>query len=129
MHLYLGLGIQTVVTVYRFDQLLTFRIRYVLRGWCWLSNKLGYLAPYKSCRHHLRNYKSRVRAHAAKEISNHAHSLLGNIIRRRFGVLKACFSILKRTDPYSLTQVIIVIAAVTLYNYIRQENPEELVIW
>lgn len=93
------------------------------------QNKQGYLAPYKSYRHHLRDHRSRVRAHGAKDISNHADSSLGNIIGRSCGVLKACFPILKRITPYYLqTQVIIVIAAVTLSNYIRQESSEGLVI-
>lgn len=85
-------------------------------------NTRGYLAPYKGCRYHLQDYRSRGQAQSPKEIFNHAHSSLRNIIEKCFGVLKARFPILKRMAPYSLqTQVLIVVAAVTLHNYIRQE--------
>lgn len=57
-----------------------------------------------------------------KEIFNHALSFIRKIIERRFGVLKAHFPILKRMTLYSLqTQVIIIVATVTLHDCIRQE--------
>lgn len=83
----------------------------------------GYLAPYKVLRYHLQNYKSWDKAQVPKKIFNHAHSSLRNIIIQRcFGVLKAHFPVLKRVHPHSLqTQVLIVVAAVTLHNYIIYE--------
>lgn len=66
----------------------------------------------------MQNYKSKGWARSPKEIFN-AQSFLENIIERCFRVLKAHFHFLKRMGPY--TQVPIVVAAVTLRNYIRHE--------
>ena len=44
-----------------------------------------------------------------------------NVIERVFGVVKACFPILKRTIPYSFTtQTKIVMACFSIHNFLRQ---------
>lgn len=49
------------------------------------------------------------------------------ILKNVFGILKDCFRILKRMVPYSLqTRVLIIVAAVTLHNYIKRETHKDL---
>lgn len=85
------------------------------------SNTKGYLEPYKNCKYHSQDYRGR-RTRGAKEIYKHSHSSLRNVIGRCFIFLKAHFSILKCMASCLLdTQMLIVVACVTLHNFIRQE--------
>nr|KAJ0204905.1 hypothetical protein LSAT_V11C500258830 [Lactuca sativa] len=80
------------------------------------------MAPYRNVRYWLRDFHRRY-ALTNKEKFNHSHAKLRNVIERAFGVLKACFPILKRMDPFPLvTQRNIVIACFVLHNYIRKEG-------
>ncbi|KAL5726030.1 hypothetical protein ACHQM5_009102 [Ranunculus cassubicifolius] len=84
-------------------------------------NMTGFLAPFRGVRYHLQDYR-RNRAQTRKEMFNHRHSSLRNVIERTFGVLKARFPILKLMPSYPFpTQVYIVIACMTIHNFIRQE--------
>ncbi|KAI3872267.1 hypothetical protein MKX03_024545 [Papaver bracteatum] len=85
------------------------------------SNTLGYLAPYRGERYHLNDYQGTRVPCSAREKFNHAHSSLRNIIEGCFGVLKACFPILKMMPSYSLRkQRNIVIASCAIHNFIRK---------
>ena len=56
-----------------------------------------------------------------EEIFNQCHARLRNVIERAFGVVKACFPILKRMTPYSFnTQTKIVMACFSIHNFLRQ---------
>lgn len=84
-------------------------------------NKLGFLASYRNVRYHLQDFCYRgQRPCQGNEIFNYAHSSLRNIIERCFGVLKARFPILKLMAPnYKFnTQMLIVVVAYTLHNFI-----------
>ncbi|KAL5700150.1 hypothetical protein ACHQM5_025633 [Ranunculus cassubicifolius] len=84
-------------------------------------NRTVFLAPYRGVRYHLQDYR-RNRAQTRKELFNHRHSSLRNVIERCFGVLKAHFPILKLMPSYPYpTQVYIVVAGMTIHNFIRQE--------
>lgn len=86
-------------------------------------NMPGFLAPYRGVRYHLPDYRRGSSPSGVKELFNHTHSSLRNVIERCFGVLKARFPILKRMPPYSFpTQRNIVVAACTVHNFIRQET-------
>ncbi|KAL7216458.1 hypothetical protein ACSBR1_028405 [Camellia fascicularis] len=50
----------------------------------------GFLAPFHSQRYHLQEFHSRHYS-GPKELFNHRHSLLRNVIERTFGVLKKRF--------------------------------------
>ncbi|KAI3445096.1 hypothetical protein Pfo_001761 [Paulownia fortunei] len=67
-------------------------------------NMSGFLAPYKGTCYHPEQFRRRQRASGPKELFNHSHSSLRNIIEHCFGVLK-----------------LIVVASMALHNYIRQE--------
>ncbi|KAK3212274.1 hypothetical protein Dsin_016980 [Dipteronia sinensis] len=79
------------------------------------------MAPYRQVSYWLGDFRNGDRANGKEEIFNHSHSKLRNVIERAFGVLKARFPILKRMSLYSLyTQKYIVIACITLHNFLRQ---------
>ncbi|XP_058069989.1 uncharacterized protein LOC131219044 [Magnolia sinica] len=83
----------------------------------------GFMAPYRNVRYWLGDFRSGGRPTSKEEVFNHMHAKLRNVIERSFGVLKARFAILKRMAPYSFsTQRDIVIACITLHNYIRKES-------
>ncbi|KAF5175253.1 hypothetical protein FRX31_035160 [Thalictrum thalictroides] len=80
------------------------------------------MCPYKGGpRYWLPQFKAGGPARGKEEKFNHAHSKLRNVIERSFGVLKAQFPILKKMPPYDLpTQRNIVIATMTIHNYLRR---------
>ncbi|KAL3743925.1 hypothetical protein ACJRO7_019087 [Eucalyptus globulus] len=84
----------------------------------------GFLTPFKGERYHLNEYRGRTRRpRTAKELFNHKHSSLRNVIERSFGVLKNRFSILRHMPPFSIRkQAYIVIAWCALHNYIRNQD-------
>ncbi|KAI3457328.1 hypothetical protein Pfo_013991 [Paulownia fortunei] len=85
-------------------------------------NMPGFLAPYKWTCYHLEQFRRGQRASGPKELFNHSHSSLRNIIEHYFGVLKSRWSILKKMVKFSFeTQRLIVVALMALHNYIRQE--------
>ncbi|KAE8662821.1 CAI-1 autoinducer sensor kinase/phosphatase cqsS isoform 3 [Hibiscus syriacus] len=88
------------------------------------SNMEGFLAPYPGIRYHLHEYRGANQLpRNAKELFNHRHSCLRNVIQRSFDVLKARFPILKLFPQYALhIQRDIVIAACVLHNFIRREE-------
>ena len=51
-------------------------------------NQSGYLAPYKGQKYHLPEFRQGRLPSGKKEVFNHAHSSLRNVIERFFGVLK-----------------------------------------
>ncbi|KAK1283956.1 hypothetical protein QJS10_CPB21g01045 [Acorus calamus] len=57
-------------------------------------NRPQFLVPYKGVRYHLQDY-DRSSTRNAKEMFNHRHSKLRNVIERTFGVVKNRFAILK----------------------------------
>ncbi|XP_017983964.1 PREDICTED: uncharacterized protein LOC18612005 [Theobroma cacao] len=88
------------------------------------SNMEGFLSPYPGVRYHLHEYRGANQLpRNAKELFNHRHSSLRNVIQRSFDVLKARFPILKLAPQYAFhIQRDIVIAACVLHNYIRHEE-------
>lgn len=89
-------------------------------------NTKGFLAPYKNVRYHLPDFRrgSRASQHPGnrKERFNKAHSFLRSVIERSFGVWKARFKILKVIPAFPFkTQVLIVVATMTIHNFIRRE--------
>ncbi|XP_056175904.1 uncharacterized protein LOC130140479 [Syzygium oleosum] len=84
-------------------------------------NQTGYLGPYKEGRYHLLEFRQGPAPSGYREIFNRHHSSLRSEIERAFGVLKKKWKILKHMPSYPFEkQVKIVIAAMTLHNYIRK---------
>ena len=82
----------------------------------------GFLGPYKGPRQHFQQYRRREPTNE-REVFNQAHSSLRSVIERTFGVWKKKWKILKDMPSYSYEkQVKIVIATMTLHNYIRRHT-------
>ncbi|XP_048131248.1 putative nuclease HARBI1 [Rhodamnia argentea] len=84
----------------------------------------GFLTPFKGERYHPNDYRGRGRRpRTARELFNHRHSSLRNVIERSFGALKNRFSILRHMPPFIVRkQARIVIACCALHNYIRDQD-------
>ena len=89
--------------------------------------KQNIITPYRGVRYHLKEY-SRRGPQNAKELFNHRHSSLRNVIERTFGVLKKRFPIIASgTEPhYDVdTMTKIVLACCILHNFLRVVNNDE----
>lgn len=95
------------------------------------ANTPRFIAPYRGDRYHIGSFRgSNRRYNSAKDLFNHLHAQLRNVVERTFGVLKARFPILSRKGgipyPYK-TQVKIVMACCIIHNFIRKVNqPDQL---
>ncbi|XP_031402089.1 uncharacterized protein LOC116211730 isoform X1 [Punica granatum] len=87
-------------------------------------NMEGFLAPYPGIRYYPYEYRGANQLpRNVKELFNHRHSSLRNVIQKSFEVLRTRFPILKLATQYSFqVQRDIVIAACVLHNYIRREE-------
>jgi hypothetical protein len=86
-------------------------------------NRKGYLAPYKGQRYHIPEFQNGSQPIGFKELFNHAHSSLRNVIERSFGVLKMKWRILLNVPSYSMEkETNIIIAYMALHNFIRDSN-------
>ncbi|XP_028125338.1 uncharacterized protein LOC114322265 [Camellia sinensis] len=90
------------------------------------TNMPGFLAPFRSQRYHLQEFRG-CRYAGPKELFNHRHSSLHNVIERTFGVLKKRFPILRSMPNYKSTrQRPLVIACCVVHNWIRLHAAMEL---
>ena len=79
------------------------------------------MTPYRNVRYWLSDFRSGCKAVGREEIFNLCHAILRNVIERAFGVVKACFPILKKVAPYSFaTQTKIVMTCFSIHNFLRQ---------
>ncbi|XP_050366468.1 uncharacterized protein LOC126784929 isoform X2 [Argentina anserina] len=87
------------------------------------ANMKGFIAPFQGVRYHIHEYRGANQLpRDARELFNHRHSSLSNVIRRSFHLLRTRFPILQVAPQYAFhTQRDIVIAACVLHNYIRRE--------
>ncbi|XP_058072322.1 uncharacterized protein LOC131221170 [Magnolia sinica] len=84
------------------------------------ANVPGFLAPYQGVDYHLNEYGTERSPQDKKELFNYQHSLLHNVVKRAFGMLKARFPILKTSPLYKIeTQVKVVLACCILHNFIQ----------
>ncbi|XP_038715078.1 uncharacterized protein LOC120008776 [Tripterygium wilfordii] len=89
-------------------------------------NQRGYLAPYKGQMYHLEVFQNGPEPQGPCEAFNRAHSSLRSVIERTFGILKKKWLILSRMPSYSFeTQVKIVVACMTLHNFVRLHKLED----
>ena len=88
------------------------------------ANTSSFLAPYRGNRYHIGDFGGSRRRHRnPKDLFNHHHAQLRNVVERAFGVLKAHFHMLNKVPCYPYkTQCLIVIACCKLHNYLRKEQ-------
>ncbi|CAL5384396.1 unnamed protein product [Camellia sinensis] len=91
------------------------------------TNMTGFLAPYRSERYHLDQFRGgRRRPNGYKELFNYRHSSLRNVIERSFGVLKNRFPILRSMPNYmQVRQGTIVTACCACHNWIRMHSAND----
>jgi hypothetical protein len=88
-------------------------------------NRKGYLAPYRGQRYHVSEWQHHQPV-GKKEMFNHAHSSLRNVIERSFGVLKMKWRILLHLPSYPITkQAKIIVACIALHNFVRENTNED----
>lgn len=87
----------------------------------------GFIAPFQGVRYHANEYRGASQLpRNARELFNHRHSSLSNVIQRSFYLLKTRFPILKLAPQYAFhIQRDIVIAACVLHNYIRRMSKKD----
>ncbi|XP_058209917.1 uncharacterized protein LOC131322574 [Rhododendron vialii] len=92
------------------------------------TNMPGYLAPYRGERYHLNQYNGPNPVYNShRELFNHRHSSLRNVIERCFGVLKRRFPILKSMPSYKpVRQPSIVTACCVVHNWIIIQRQRDL---
>ncbi|XP_042476667.1 protein ALP1-like isoform X2 [Macadamia integrifolia] len=84
-----------------------------------------FITPYRGLRYHLNDVRDRL-PNLPKELFNHRHSLLRNVIERACGVLKKRFGILCSKPGYSYErQIDIVLACCMVHNHIRRVMPDD----
>jgi hypothetical protein len=89
-------------------------------------NKKGFLSPYKGEKYHLPKFRQGPGPSGQKEVFNHLHSSLRNVIERAFGVLKERWRILKHLPSYPMEkQAKIILACMALHNFIRETNEND----
>jgi hypothetical protein len=95
------------------------------------SNSETTLVPYRGTRYHLKEQKlSGKKPETPKELFNLRHASLRNVIERIFGVVKRKYQILCTPSEYSMdTQTRIILACLTLHNYVRSQEGESADIW
>ncbi|KAK6115595.1 hypothetical protein DH2020_007864 [Rehmannia glutinosa] len=89
------------------------------------SNFLGFLSPYRGERYHIPEWVGANRNPSSmKELFNHRHATVRNVIERCFGSLKQRFAIIKGLMPnYKLpTQAENVIACCVVHNFVRKHS-------
>ncbi|XP_037462010.1 uncharacterized protein LOC119333088 [Triticum dicoccoides] len=90
-------------------------------------NRDGYLAPYKGERYHVPDFQRGAPPNTPKEKFNKIHSSKRNCIERTFGVWKMKWQILLKMPNYSFqTQMKIVAATMTLHNYVRLHDKDDI---
>jgi len=89
--------------------------------------KAQVITPYRGVRYHLKKY-SRRDPQNVRELFNHRHSSLRNIIERTFGVLKKRFPIIaSETESHYFvdTMTDIVLACCILHNFLREVDNDD----
>ncbi|XP_048629913.1 uncharacterized protein LOC125602115 [Brassica napus] len=89
---------------------------------CGFANRRNFLAPYRGVRYHLQEFSGQDSTpQNDKELFNHRHASLRNVIERIFGIFKSRFLIFKSAPPFPYkTQTEIVLACVGLHNFLRK---------
>ncbi|KAL7247517.1 hypothetical protein ACSBR2_002434 [Camellia fascicularis] len=83
------------------------------------TNMPGFLVSFRSQCYHLQEFHGRYYS-GPKELFNHRHLSLQNVIERTFGVLKKRFPILRSMPNYKSTrQGPLIIACYVMHNWIR----------
>lgn len=128
--MYKALCIKPILTQY-----LSYNIYVIFVGKFYLGDagfmlKRGLLTPYRGVRYHLKEYSARGPTNP-RELFNHRHASLRNVIERTFGVLKKRFPIIASgTEPHYSFEIMIdiVLACCILHNFLMGVDIDESLI-
>ncbi|KAG8363410.1 hypothetical protein BUALT_Bualt19G0019500 [Buddleja alternifolia] len=90
-------------------------------------NILGFLAPYKGQKYHLKDFNRASSYRNAYEVFNHSHSALRSHIERAFGVWKTKFYMVNDI-PVNIPwpdQIALVAATMAIHNFVRLMDDED----
>ncbi|OAY68269.1 putative nuclease HARBI1, partial [Ananas comosus] len=90
------------------------------------ANTDRFLAPYRGERYHLSQFDTSTRARThqnPRDLYNHRHAQLRNVVEKSFGILKKRFKILTQATPFPIkVQCLIPMACCVLHNFIRRQQ-------
>ncbi|OAY76845.1 putative nuclease HARBI1 [Ananas comosus] len=93
------------------------------------ANTEKFLAPYRGERYHISQFNASTRARVhrnPRDLYNHRHAQLRNVVERIFGILKKRFKILNVATPFSYkVQCLIAIACCIIHNFIRRHQAND----
>ncbi|OAY74504.1 hypothetical protein ACMD2_17091, partial [Ananas comosus] len=88
-----------------------------------------FLAPYGGERYHISQFdaNTRDRVHRnSRDLYNHRHAQLRNVVEKTFGILKKHFKILNVATPFSYkVQCLIAMACYIIHNFIRRHHAND----
>nr|CAD1831541.1 unnamed protein product [Ananas comosus var. bracteatus] len=88
------------------------------------ANTEKFLAPYRGEHYHISQFDASTRARVhrnPRDLYNHRHAQLRNVVERTFGILKKRFKILNVATPFSYkVQCLIAMACCIIHNFIRR---------
>lgn len=93
------------------------------------ANTDKFLAPYRGERYHLSQFEgnTRGRTHRSpRDLYNHRHAQLRNVVEKTFGILKKRFKILNNATPFPYkVQCLIAMACCVIHNFIRRHHGDD----
>ncbi|OAY75581.1 hypothetical protein ACMD2_25802, partial [Ananas comosus] len=93
------------------------------------TNTEKFLAPYRGERYHISQFDASTRARVhrnPRDLCNHRHAQLRNVVERTFGILKKRFKILNVATPFSYkVQCLIAMAYCIIHNFIRRHQAND----
>ncbi|OAY82550.1 putative nuclease HARBI1, partial [Ananas comosus] len=97
------------------------------------ANTEQFLAPYRGERYHIGQFDASTRARDhrnPRDLYNHRHAQLRNVVERTFGILKKRFKILNVTTPFPYkVQCLIVMACCIIHNFIRRHQANDYIFF
>lgn len=88
----------------------------------------NYITPFRSTSYDLNEIRGRIPC-APRELFNHRHSSLRNVIERTFGVWKRRFNIIRKEQMYSYEkQIDLVFACACVQNHVRGFMPFDIIL-
>lgn len=67
------------------------------------------------------------RIRGPKNLYNHRHAQLKNVVVKAFGILKSCFKIFRQTSPFSYkVWCRIVLPCCVIYNFIKRQQENDM---
>ncbi|OAY65043.1 putative nuclease HARBI1, partial [Ananas comosus] len=93
------------------------------------ANTEKFLTPYRGERYHISQFDASTLARVhrnPRDLYNHRHAQLRNVVERTFGILKKRFKILNVATPFSYkVQYLIAMACCIIHNFIRRHQAND----